>query len=376
MNKIKIALSIFLILITNLACGQSAIPTAQSSALKKESIFDSGKTTYGFFATPPEVSLISVFENYKALGQHADVTLIQENIPWLDFLNGVDVESKKIVDMQNARKLGSAQNLESIYIVDPLNGLNRKEFQGVPAEWGDPNFGMTEIRKAYMNFVLRVIREFHPRYLGLASEINSYADAHPEDFENFLSLYREAYAAIKNESPQTQVFVTFQWEQLNNVAGALVTGTPLQTRWEQIEVFEPNLDLWVISSYPFIGFESASDIPADYYARLLKRTNKPLAVAEGGFVSRQTGNIPGTPQDQVDYLNAIHDQIGMRLDFWIYLLLHDLNYESYTEYFSRNGIGETDINTLGFFVTVGLLETDGTPKAAMQVWDSFRTNVP
>lgn len=376
MNQIKSALSLFLILIINLACGQSAAPAEQPSIAKETSVFDSGKTAYGFFPTPPEVSLTSIFESYKALGQHADVTLVQENIPWLEFVGGVDVESQKIVDMKNARKLASAQNLESIYVVDPLNGLNRREFQGIPAEWGDANFGMQEVRTAYINFTLRVLREFQPRYLGLASEINSYADAHPQDFENFLSLYRETYAAVKKESPQTQVFATFQWEQMNNVAGMLDTGTPLDTRWEQIEVFEPNLDLWVISSYPFIGFRSASEIPADYYSRLLTRTSKPLAVAEGGFVSKQTGNIPGTPQDQVDYLNAIHDQLGGRLAFWIYLLLHDLDYQSYTEYFNRNGIEETDINTLGFFVTVGLLETDGTPKAAMQVWDSFRTKRP
>lgn len=361
-----------LMLIISLACGQSASPFPNPAYTPEASVFNSGRTAYGFFPTPPEVSLESVFANFKDMGQHADVSLVQENIPWVEFAQGVDVESQKIEDMKNSRTLATANNLESIYVIDPLNGLNRREFAGLPAEWAGANFSTPEVRKAYTNFTLRVLREFKPEYLGLGSEINTYAEANPEDFKNFLSLYQEVYDAIKAEAPDTKVFVTFQWEQLNSLAMVETAGVPYQVKWEQIEVFEPRLDLWVISSYPFIAFRTGAEIPADYYATLLDRTDKPLAVAEGGFVSRQTGQIPGTPQDQVDYLNAIHSQIGSRLDFWIYLLFSDLNQEAYAEFFREQGIGENDINTLGFFVNVGLREKDGTPKPALQVWDSFR----
>lgn len=365
-----------LILLTSLACGQSASPFPSPTYTPEPSIFESGRTAYGFFPTPPEVSLDSVFENYKAMGRHADVVLVQENIPWAEFAKGVDVESQKITDMQNAQTLALANNLDSIYVVDPLNGFNRREFAGLPVEWDSADFSTPEVRKAYLNFTLRILREFKPRYLGLGSEVNTYAEAHPEDFENFLSLYRETYAAIKAESPETKVFVTFQWEQMNNIAGFGTSGTPYQIKWEQIEIFEPQLDLWVLSSYPFVAFKSGSDIPADYYSPLLSRTDKPLAVAEGGFVSRETKGVPGKPQDQVDYLNAIHNQIGSRLDFWIYLLLNDLNENSYASFFRKQGMGEGDIGTLGFFVNVGLREKDGTPKPALTLWDSFRADVP
>jgi len=367
-------LPLLLVLVVSLACGQSVPPYPSPTYTPEASIFGSGRTAYGFFPTPSEVSLDSVFAMYRDMGHHADVTLVQENIPWLDFVSSADAKSKKIEDMKNAQTLARANNLESIYVVDPLNGLNRREFSGLPAEWGGANFSTPEVRSAYMNFALRVLREFKPRYLGLASEINTYGEAYPEDFQNFLSLYRETYAAIKKESPDTQVFVTFQWEQLNNLVAVEGQGVPYEIKWEQVEVFEPQLDVWAISSYPFIAFRSGSEIPANYYTPLLTRTSKPLAVAEGGFVSRQTGQIPGTPQDQVDYLNAIHTQIGSRLDFWIYLLFSDLNIDSYAKYFDQQGTSKSDINTLGFFVNVGLREKDGTPKPALQIWDSFRTN--
>jgi hypothetical protein len=222
-----------------------------------------------------------------------------------------------------------------------------------------------------LNFTLRILREFKPSYLGLASEINTYAEVYPADFPNFLSLYRETYAAIKTESPETQVFVTFQWEQVNGLAEIGADSASRQIKWEQIEVFEPQLDLWVISSYPFISFRTGAEIPADYYSPLLTRTQKPLAVAEGGFGSRPVKQAPGSPQDQVDYLNAIHTQLGERLDFWIYLLLSDLDLNSYAPLIRKQS-GQADVDTLGFFVSVGLREKDGAPKPALQLWDSFR----
>lgn len=371
----RLLLPFTILLLASLACGKSAVsPFPDPTYTPEASIFESDRTAYGFFPTPPEVSLESLFAHYRAMGEHADVSLVQEVIPWDDFVNGIEVESQKITDLQNARTLTLANNLDSIYIVDPLNGLNRREFAGLPDGW-ETSFANPDVRSAYKNYALRILREFQPRYLGLASEINTYMQAHPEDAENFLSLYRETYAAIKAESPETQVFVTFQWDQVSGLAMA-APGAERQLDWAQIEVFEPQLDLWVISSYPFVVFPSGADIPADYYSPLLERTDKPLAVAEGGFVSRQTGHIPGSPQDQVDYLNAIQSQIGgPRLKFWIYLLLSDLDETSYKKFMRQQGIKEEDITTLGFFVNVGLLEKDGqTPKPALTLWDSFRAS--
>jgi hypothetical protein len=139
-----------------------------------------------------------------------------------------------------------------------------------------------------------------------------------------------------------------------------------------MEAFEPDLDLWVISSYPFVAFSSGADIPADYYSPLLTQTSKPLAVAEGGFSSQPVGPVSGTPQDQVDTITAIHEQIGgERLAFWIYLLLTDFNLDSYASFMRTKG-QSGDINTLGMFASVGLREFDGSPKPALEVWDEFR----
>ncbi len=366
----RLFLITLVLILAALAC--ESTPTPFPSL--QDSVFDAGRTTYGFFPSPPEASTASILHHYKSLGQHADFVLFQHNLPWEDFAAGVEGESQKRTDIRNQMTLARQNGLEAIYVVDPLNGLNRREFMGLPAGW-EASFANPQVRTAFTNYTLWIVRQFRPRYLGLASEINTYMDAHPEDAANYLSLYHEVYARIKAEAPETQVFVTFQWEDLNNLIPTAAEGRQAYaTNWEQVEAFEPNLDLWAISSYPFVIFQSGSQMPEDYYTPLLARTSKPLAVAEGGYTSRPVGPFPGTPQDQVAYLNAIHAQIGERLRFWVYLLLNDFDLDSYAEAMRKQGLSDENVNTLGMFAAVGLREADGTPKPAMELWDSFRSN--
>jgi hypothetical protein len=365
------AIAILLTALLLLACG--FLPTPAPSVLPPEpSVFDSGQTAYGFFPTPPEATLESVLAHFNDLGRHADFVLLQPNIPWEDVAAGIPADAPRLTDIRNQVTLAHQNGLDTVFVVDPLNGLNRREFLGLPEGW-EASFDNPEVRAAFTHFSLWIVSEFHPRFLGLASEINTYADAHPDGFPPFLSLYQEVYAAVKAESPETQVFVTFQWEDLNNLFRTAAEGrTAYDTNWGQVEAFEPQLDLWVISSYPFVAFPSGAEIPDDYYTPLLSRTDRPLAVAEGGYTSRPVGPFPGSPQDQVDYLTAIHSQIGSRLRFWVYLLLSDFDPQAYAEEMRRSGLDEDDINTLGMFSAVGLRDADGSPKPALEVWDAFR----
>ena len=362
MNRLILA-PLLLIIFTSLACGQSTpstpFPTPEAS------VFESGRTAYGFFPSPPEATLQSVLNHFKEMSRHADFVLFQHTIPWQDFGGGVNGESQGRTDIRNQMTLAVQNGLEAVYVVDALNGLNRREFIGLPDGW-DPSFANPDVRAAFTNYTLWLVREFHPRYLGLASEINTYMDAHPEDAANYISLYQSVYAMVKAEAPETQIFVTFQWEDLNNLFSMAAEGRqPYDTNWDQIEAFEPNLDLWVISSYPFAVFQSGAEIPSDYYTPLLSRTSKPLAVAEGGFTSRPTPPFPGDEQSQMDYLNAIHIQLGgERLDFWVYLILNDFNLDSYAKLMRKDGLSDENINTLGMFASVGLRQFDGTPKPA------------
>jgi len=250
----------------------------------------------------------------------------------------------------------------------PLNGLNRRQFHDLPENW-EASFANPDVRAAFKHFTLWIIQEFKPTYLGLGSEINTYLDAHPGDAGHYLSLYNEVHEEVKETAPDTKIFVTFQWDDLNNMFPSASEGRPANhTNWEQIHSFEPRLDLWVISSYPYFIYENAEDIPDDYYARLLQATDKPVAVAEGGFTSSRN------PDDQIAYLEAIHNQLGERMSFWVYLILSDLNMDNLTGIMRDQGVAEEDIQTLSQFSTIGLQHINGHPKPALEVWDDYRQN--
>lgn len=362
MRRVLLALSI--LALAMLACSGGQTP--QVPPTPQNSVFDAGHTVYGFFPSPIRVELQSVFDTYQRIGEHADVVLLQQEIPWKDFVDGVDGKSQVIIDLTNQLILCDRNGLEAIFVVDPLNGLNRREFSNLPWGW-EANFANPDVRAAFKNFTLRAVREFHPHYLGLASEINTYADAFPADYPNYVSLYNEVYAAVKAEAPATQIFATFQWEDLNNlISGADEGRAAYDTNWELVDALEPNLDLWVISTYPFGAFHNASEIPDDYYAPLLARTSKPLAVAEGGFSSVAMEPFGGSDADQIAYLTKIHEQLGSRLAFWIYLLVNDLDMDSYTPNMKK------DQDTLAWFTHMGLFDTEGNPKPALKVWDGFQ----
>ncbi len=371
--------------LAGLAC-QAGEPTSAPDAAPSEiqppadevsessSIFDQDRTAFGFFPAPPEGTTEAVLNHFTKLGENADFILIQPAVPWEDFRDGIDGDSQQRTDLTNQTILARQNNLEWVFVVDPLNGLNRREFLGLPGDW-EAHFGNPDIRKAFSNFTLWIVREFSPRYLGLASEINTYLDAHPDDVDNFVSLYQEVYDKVKAEAPETQVFVTFQWDDLNNMFAPAAEGRPAgQTNWDQVDVFEPQLDLWVISSYPYFAFPSGEGISADYYTPLLERTNKPLAVAEGGWTTEPLGGgaIQGDETGQVDYLQALHDQIGDRMSFWVYLILSDFNMDSFAEIMRAEGRAESDIEGLGTFSAVGLTHFDGTPKPALALWNAYR----
>src|SRR6185295_410226 len=84
------------IILASLSCNsgaQSIPPTPEHS------IFDSGKTAYGFFPSPPEVSTQSVLQLYRDISAHGDFVLIQQNTAWEDFVNGVDGTSQTRTDL-------------------------------------------------------------------------------------------------------------------------------------------------------------------------------------------------------------------------------------------------------------------------------------
>ncbi len=372
-----VALLAGLLILAAAACGGGTPAATVESESTPEatdtlSIFESGRTAYGFFPSSPEITSESLIATIEAIGQHGDMMLTMPQVPWADFIESADGESSAIEEMRGSLDLARRIGLEIIFVIDPLQAFDRRVIATMPAELAGGNFGTPDVRRAFKNYALRLVREFHPRYLGLASEINTYANAQPDDFSNYVMLYHEVYAAIKSEAPETMIFVTIQWEDLNSV-GIFSADSPGEIKWDIVERFEPDLDVYAISTYPYFAFDSAAQIPQDYYTPLLAHTSKPLAIGEGGYLSQDAGVFRGSPQDQIDYLQAIKSQLGERLAFWAYLIIDDVNIEAYADFLTEHG-SPADVESLAYFGSLGLRTKTGKPKPALGVWDGFQSS--
>ena len=160
---------------------------------------------------------------------------------------------------------------------------------------------------------------------------------------------------MKEISPQTLVFPTFQFEELQ---GRLPFQDPLPPQWYLISRFEPRLDVLAISSYPDIVFPNADEIPASYYAQLSLYTNRPVAIAGMGYSSRanQETSAAEAEQAQAAFLQRTLDNAQqLNMPFLIWFVSQD---PSFT--------GESALD-LG---SSGLIQLDGSPKPAWDVWQA------
>jgi hypothetical protein len=217
-------------------------------------------------------------------------------------------------------------------------------------------FGDERLRSAFVGYATYVAANYKPAYMALGIEINMLYDRAPEQFDAFVSLYAEAYDAVKQQSPGTRVFPTFQLEDLE---GGFGTIHPPQ--WEVLDFFRAKMDALAISTYPFLAdVRSTADIRADYYSQLRQRFEGEILIAETGYASAPVeGRVNvGTEEDQKAFLERIlgdAEENGFAAVVWLAAL--DPGFVSQ---------GATAV-----FTDIGLRKSEGRTNLAWGVWEEW-----
>jgi hypothetical protein len=206
-----------------------------------------------------------------------------------------------------------------------------------------------EWRLGYLKAIMDVVEISRPRYLSIGNEVNRWYERYgfdgPNGFQHFVSLYHEAYEAVKEISPETKVFCTFAREMVSENREADMN---------VLELFDPDtLDMLVLTSYPHSlqGVNSPQDLPDDYYVNVSQIfPGKSLGFSEIAWPSTETF---GGEQGQSDFLEQLTGRLTKGLD---------------VEFISWSWM--TDLNEMD---DTGLIYRDGTPKQAYEVWRSLKT---
>ena len=230
------------------------------------------------------------------------------------------------------------------WTVRPGKGVVRND--GSPSrDFADPQF-----RQRMCDEARQVAARFRPEYFSIGNEVNSvYEWLGPAAFEDLASLEKALYQAVKAASPSTKVLVVLSYSQLVDLPG--------EPRFHLMDKLGGAYDVLGVTTYPWKTYATPKDMPADYYTRLAKHTDKPLGFTEIAWSSDPSQG--GSEDEQVEFLLRFLELTrGIRLEFVNWAFLHDLPESSVTGLVvQRTHLG------------LGLRSFEGNPK---KVWFYFQ----
>ena len=272
----------------------------------------------GFSAVPVELNDASYTAAFDLAAEYGEVLLVQRAPAWSDFLPGADVSSGTRQAAANEREAATVRGLELFVALDPFDTATRDRLAALPAGYEDRGFDDARLQQAFVAEAAFIALNERPAYLALGMEVNTVYERNPSLYEQFVAVYRSAYEAVKEASPETRVFVTFQYEQL---LGVVPWEPPHTPRWELLADLEAQLDLFAITSYPSFAYPVARKVPPLYYRQIREHTELPVAFAAVGYASApgREGLNSSTPAEQRRFLQRLlqdADELGAELLIW------------------------------------------------------------
>jgi len=307
----------------------------------------------GISSLPTELTEESYADAFALAASAGEVILIQRTPPWQEMLSG-SISQETAGATRREIELAEEHGLDLFIAIDPTDAATgRAGLADLPAELRGAGFADRRVREAFLAYAQYVAENYRPQYLALGVEVNTYERQQPEDFPSFVSLYKDAYAAVKQLSPSTLVFPIFQFEELQGLLPPDATADP---QWDLIDRFEPESDLLAVSSYPSAVFATADELPISYYSQLALFTTRPVAIAQMGFAPA-TGDAEEAEAQQGAFLTrALGGAQRLSMPLVVWFVGQDLTYT-----------GQPPLDRLGH---LGLKRIDGTPKVAWLIWEA------
>src|SRR5271165_4330968 len=178
-------------------------------------------------------------------------------------------------DLQNIAQTMVKRSMDSK--LTPILAISPTKLEGMRGEYDVPeyvrtatrgkklSFGEKFVYEAYIKDVLELAK-LHPPYFCLATEINLLAFKDIQEYIRFAAIYKKVYELVKKVSPETKVFVSFQWDFFQLMDSK--EPNKIAEHSKLIDIFRPKLDVLAFTSYPADHFPNPSAIPAKYYEQI------------------------------------------------------------------------------------------------------------
>jgi hypothetical protein len=310
----------------------------------------------GFAANAPRYEFDLLLAALEMWTRRADAALIGGEAPWDSLLAGVpaaDYVRRQHVPLAQYYR---GKGLRLWVYLDPANGLNRAGEANALVAAGR---SITEpaIQQLYREYAVACDTLLHPDVFGVALETNLIRLVSPSALYAAVRQVANAAAAeIRAVDAGVQLSSSVQVE---TAWGRLGLGTGYVGVEQDFTDF-PYLQVLGLSSYPYFGWSSPDELPADYYTRLLGGRSLPVGITEGGWSSESVGAVVSSALVQQRYI-ARQAQLLDAMDAvgWFQLTFTDIEVHSVPQ-------GQA----LAPFSRTGLVDTTLAAKPALATWDA------
>lgn len=326
----------------------------------------STRTYYmGFQNSAPRFDNLDLYlQSLNMWTQRVDAAMITTEVPWAELLSGAKVNDYVIANYKELVNYYRNKGLKLWVYIDPQNGLDRAN-DAVDLQKAGKSIADADMQLLYQKFTIAMDSILKPDHLGLALETNLIRDGSTAAiYQGVKKAANETAAKIKARNSTVSLSVSIQ---ADHAWGKLIGGSYKGIDQDFIDF--PFIQELGISSYPYFGFDKPTDIPVNYYSKLVAGKNIPVFVSEGGWTSLavNTGSAAArSPEIQKEYIAhhaALLDDAKATAVFQ--LLFTDLDLDAFS--------ADMPVN-LPYFAYLGLVDKNLNPKPALTAWDHIFNN--
>jgi hypothetical protein len=326
----------------------------------------------GFTRWPADLTLEGFLTAQNFAHEHGDVVSVMfiGGIPWPEALDDKPFSQ----DVQNNLAYQPPSGKKIFLSICPLNKDRKdlapywgeKDNLPLPNPWSSFALNSPEVKRAYLNFVLRAVTSMNPTYLAIGVENNVLLSHSTEKWNQLKELHRETYAAVKRQYPTLPVCFTTEVLHYKKLA------SDARGSAQEAEVAElmQHSDLFAMSVYPHMSYDVPRPVPADFFD-FARQFRKPIAVSESGDTSRDVElkayglTLRGSEANQKQFIQLLLET-ATRDRYQFVVLFATTDFDKLCEKLPK------PIDDLArIWAYTGLQTSERKPKPALAVWDEY-----
>lgn len=329
----------------------------------------------GFTPWPSDLTAAGVDRTYAFIHEHANLMAhhFDGGIPWDEALDGAPFP-KHLRDDWTTRKSRTPKHFKTFVAVAPLD-FDRTDLalawtdagdnEPLSPSWSGKPLNHPDVKRAYLNYVERVIAYFQPDYLAIGIEANIMVSKSPAAWDSYLDLNEHTYRAIKINHPGLPVFTTVQYEHLRGIEDESKRNADMQIA--AVTALMRHSDLMALSTYKFGDFHP-NPMYSDYF-EVAETFDKPIAIAEFGAMSAPVKifgtRLPADEAGQARFVAGVLDYaVQNQVPFIVNWVAVDFDPMIKKLPSPMDEIAKAWVHN-------GLQDANGDAKTALGVWTSY-----